>query len=133
MIPELDKAAIGGRQYTNFYADGFTTEDGLIALLAGRLPLHSPDIYRTSGGVSFRGYYGGNDRVAAKLNQAGYRTEFLATGLLNFSNKGDGSEAWDSTLSREANIQTTKTGRVMYFPQHRMRRFIAEQINDLLN
>ena len=43
--PELDRIAGHSRWFTNFHANGFTTDHGLIALFTGKAPLPSVGRY----------------------------------------------------------------------------------------
>ena len=82
--PHLDAISKDNLSLTNFFANGFTTEHGLIALLLGEVPLPIPGTGRHR---AFEGFYQ-KKSVADFLNRLGYRTCFLTTGDLGFTNKG---------------------------------------------
>ena len=82
--PHLDAIAKKNLGFTNFFANGFTTEHGLIALLLGEVPLPIVGAERHD---AFEGYYQ-KESVATFLNRVGYKTCFLTTGDLGFTNKG---------------------------------------------
>lgn len=84
--PELDALARGGLRFTEFYANGVTTEQGLIALLTGRPPIERGD---TSAKTLFAQYRVPTRSLPHELHQAGYETAFLTTGNLSFLGKGD--------------------------------------------
>jgi hypothetical protein len=76
------------------YANGWTTRGGLIALLAGRVPIVGPDVEGNLwGSPVFEEFYV-QDNVVSLLSDAGYRTAFLTTGDLSFTNK----RAWLEAL-----------------------------------
>ena len=87
--PELDAIAESHQAFTRFYANGWTTRGGLIALLTGRVPLVGADMERNPW-VSpvFEEFYL-RDNVVALLRGVGYTTFFLTTGDLAFTNKGE--------------------------------------------
>lgn len=83
--PELDAAASRGIAFTNFIANGFTTEDGLIAILLGEEPI-APATARP--GVllgNFVGFHGAERALPRLLAQAGYRSYFFTNGPLDFA------------------------------------------------
>lgn len=86
--PHLDSIAKQNGYYTNFYANGFTTEDGEIALLTGLLPIYPPSNYTNGGGTSFKGFYDIRHSLPNVLKQQGYTTEFLTSADLEFANTG---------------------------------------------
>ncbi|MCP4692561.1 MAG: sulfatase-like hydrolase/transferase [Desulfobacterales bacterium] len=83
--PRLDAIAKENLSLVNFFANGFATEHGLIALLLGEAPLPAVDVKRRG---AFQGYDQG-ESTAVLLKKAGYRTCFLTTGDLSFTNKGE--------------------------------------------
>ncbi|NJA06062.1 LTA synthase family protein [Methylococcaceae bacterium WWC4] len=87
--PNLDAIAAEQRAYTQFYANGFITEDGEIALLTGILPLYPPSSYSDDGGTSFHSFYDLPEALPRVLKPLGYRSEFLTTADLEFGNTGD--------------------------------------------
>ena len=82
--PHLDAISKENLSFTNFFANGFTTEHGLIALFLGEVPL---PIMGTVQHSAFEGFYQ-KESTAAFLNKVGYKTFFLTTGDLGFTNKG---------------------------------------------
>lgn len=86
--PNLDAIAERNLAFTNFYANGFVTEDGEIALLTGLLPIYPPASYNDDGGVSFASFYGVEQSLPKLLKPLGYRSEFLTTADLDFGNTG---------------------------------------------
>lgn len=92
--PELDSIARRHVALTQFYANGFTTEDGEISLLTGLVPLYRPASFTRGGGASFRGFFGVKDSLPRILKSHGYDTSFLTTSDLSFSN----TRAWAESL-----------------------------------
>ena len=84
--PELDRIASNGRLFTNFHANGFTTDMGLIALFNGKAPL--PAVGRYGGSRAYDGYFGPKGTLPTLLAANGYDTAFLTTGDLRFLEKG---------------------------------------------
>lgn len=76
-----------GIKFTNFYANGFTTEDGLISLLTGTPPIPKG----IEGAKTIFDQFKNIDlSLAVMFNDLGYQTLFLTTGNLGFLNK----ESW---------------------------------------
>lgn len=86
--PNLDKIASKNMAYNNFYANGFTTEDGEISLLTGQLPIYRPSSYSDGGGNSFDGFFNIQGSLPNFFRKNGYSTEFLTTADLDFSSTG---------------------------------------------
>lgn len=86
--PQLDAIASQHQAFKNFYANGFITEDGEIALLTGIQPLYPPSSYSDDGGTSFYSFYNISDSLPNSLKQQGYQSEFLTTADLEFGNTG---------------------------------------------
>jgi phosphoglycerol transferase MdoB-like AlkP superfamily enzyme len=87
--PNLDKMAAEGRAFTHFISNGFTTEHGLIAILTGRFPF--PGIRESQYNFisdSYKGYYNLDHTLPKILTRNRYYSEFLTSGNLGFSNKG---------------------------------------------
>jgi hypothetical protein len=84
-MPQFDAASQGGRRFGNFYANGITSEQGLISLLTGE-----PPIAKGTGRVSteFEQFARPPHSLASLLRADGYKTEFLTTGDLGFLGKG---------------------------------------------
>jgi phosphoglycerol transferase MdoB-like AlkP superfamily enzyme len=87
--PNLDRIAARHTAYTRFFANGFTTENGLIALLAGQVPTPAPGPVAFGGGFAFDGFFDLPRSLPRLFETHGYRTSFLTTGDLSFSGKGD--------------------------------------------
>lgn len=87
-MPNLDRIAAGHQAYTHFYANGFITEDGEIALLTGLPPIYPPSSYNDDGGVSFASFYAVETSLPKALKSFGYRSEFLTSADLEFGNTG---------------------------------------------
>jgi phosphoglycerol transferase MdoB-like AlkP superfamily enzyme len=88
--PNIDAIAEKNVSFTNFYANGFITEDGELAILTGRFPLYGP--YRhtiTRGSKFFRGYYDIPDALPRLADKKGYVTEFITSADLGFSDTGN--------------------------------------------
>lgn len=92
--PNLDRIARESMSFTSFYANGFVTEDGEIALLTGRLPIYPPSSFTGGGGTMFSGSYGKEGTLPDILGRRGYETEFLTSSDLSFSDTG----AWAQSL-----------------------------------
>ncbi|NOV30588.1 LTA synthase family protein [Methylomonas sp. ZR1] len=86
--PNLDEIARQHQAFKNFYANGFITEDGEVALLTGLQPLYPPSSYTDDGGTSFYSFYNIKDSLPNILKKHGYKTEFLTTADLEFGNTG---------------------------------------------
>lgn len=78
LTPRLDALAREGSHFPEFYANGFSTEGGLIALLTGAVPLPT---LRRGGTLAFDQVHGDFHR---RLAARGYRTRFFTTGTLGF-------------------------------------------------
>lgn len=83
--PKLDALARQGESFPNFIANGYATHLGLVALLAGRIPLPPPG---RDTGSSFEGFLDGAPLPAA-LQRDGYHTEYLTASDLGFVRMGD--------------------------------------------
>lgn len=86
--PNLDAIAAQHWAFDNFYANGFITEDGEIALLTGLAPIYPPSSYNDDGGVSFASFYHVETSLPKVLKAFGYRSEFLTSADLEFGNTG---------------------------------------------
>ena len=87
LTPNLDGIAEQYAWFTNFFANGFTTDGGLIALVNGRVPV--PAIGRYQSTDAFRGYDKTQGALPDVLHHAGYATHFFTTGDLGFLDKTD--------------------------------------------
>ncbi|RRJ85256.1 LTA synthase family protein [Aestuariirhabdus litorea] len=88
--PQLDRIARENRAHTNFHANGFTTEAGLLALLTGRISLPIVEENNLGAGVSFQGGFNLEETLPKRLRSEGYYSAFLTSGDLGFLDK----EAW---------------------------------------
>ena len=84
--PELDEIARRNAWFTSFHANGFTTDHGLIALLAGRDPL--PAVGRYGSSKAYDGFGDPQGTLPTVLKARGYKTLFFTTGDLGFLDKG---------------------------------------------
>ena len=80
--PELDRIARENTYLTRFYANGFSTEGALVALLTGRVPL--PTAGRLGSTMAFTVVDGDFHRWLARK---GYLTAFFTTGQLTFGHR----------------------------------------------
>ena len=86
--PNLDNIAKDNISFTNFYANGFVTEDAQIAMITGELPIYAPKAYSNGGGVSFDGFYNIKHSLPNILKKYNYKSEFITSSDLKFSNTG---------------------------------------------
>lgn len=87
--PRLDEIAKKHVALTNFYANGFTTEDGEISLLTGHNPVYKPASFTRGGGVAFHGFFNLADSLPKVLKPLGYTSDFLTSADLGFSKTRD--------------------------------------------
>lgn len=87
--PQLDSIASQNLAYTDFYANGFITEDGEIALLTGLQPIYPPSSYSDDGGTSFHSFFNIQASLPNLLKMQQYHSEFLTTADLEFGNTGN--------------------------------------------
>jgi lipoteichoic acid synthase len=85
LLPELDAIARGNTWFSDFRANGFTTDAGLIALLTGRAPVPAVGRYRSIH--AFAGFEAPEGAIPALVEPAGYGTHFFTTGDLGFLDK----------------------------------------------
>ena len=83
-MPEFDAVSKTGVRFTNFYANGVTSEQGLVALLTGEPPIAKGKEAKTL----FEQFRNPADSVPRMLRGLGYDTLFLTTGNLGFLDKG---------------------------------------------
>jgi len=84
--PRLDEAAGRGRRFSNFHAIGFSTDKGLMGIIAGE-PLWAPFIH-WSEATPFHSMWGVDRSLPAAFSPHGYLTAFLTTGPLELYRKG---------------------------------------------
>ncbi|MFY2763906.1 LTA synthase family protein [Arenimonas sp. MALMAid1274] len=92
LTPGLDALAQRGSWFPDFYANGFSTEGGLIALMTGHAPLSGIRYGTTMLFTQVHGDF--HRRLAAR----GHRTHFFTTGDLQFT----GRERWLRAIGVEA-------------------------------
>lgn len=85
--PELDKIAESGMAFRNFYANGFTTEAGLYALLTGEPVLPYNEKYGTDGALGLNNLKF-SESLPNEFNKQGYNSKFITSGSLDFLEKG---------------------------------------------
>jgi phosphoglycerol transferase MdoB-like AlkP superfamily enzyme len=88
LTPNLDRIASGHMSFDRFWANGFTTENGLIALLGGELPIPGAGQVVFGGGFAFDGFSPLPGSLPGIFAAHGYHTAFLTPGDLSFSGKG---------------------------------------------
>ncbi len=83
-LPHLDAIARANHYFTHFYANGFTTDGGEIAILTGRPPLIPPghDWYPLAT------FGPGPDTVPGIAHRAGYAAQYFTATDLKFLNSG---------------------------------------------
>ncbi|HMM56455.1 MAG: LTA synthase family protein [Xanthomonadales bacterium PRO7] len=83
-LPRLDAIARENHYFTHFYANGFTTDGGEIAILTGRSPLIPPghDWY------SLKAFGAGTDTLPGIAGRAGYEAAHFTTESLSFLDQG---------------------------------------------
>lgn len=93
--PELDAMAAHGSWFSAFHANGFTTDQGLIALLDGRVPI--PAVGRYLSLKAFDGFGDPQQAVPGVLRKAGYESAFFTTASLDFLDQRSwlGRMQWD--------------------------------------
>lgn len=83
-MPEFDALSRTGVRYPNFYANGVTSEQGLVSLLTGEPPIAKAMTSKTL----FEQFHDTKETVPRMLHSLGYRSSFLTTGNLGFMGKG---------------------------------------------
>ncbi len=84
--PQLDDAALGGLRFTNFHSIGFSTDKGLVGILAGQ-PLWAPFLHWFET-PPFHSMWGIERTLPSVFSDQGYHTAFLTTGPLDIYQKG---------------------------------------------
>ncbi|WP_354696089.1 LTA synthase family protein [Elongatibacter sediminis] len=85
--PQLDAAAKRGRSYTNFHAIGFSTDRGLVGILAGQ-QLWEPFLHLFET-PPFHSMWGVERSLPRAFTPHGYHTAFLTSGPLTLYRKGE--------------------------------------------
>ncbi|UCG38094.1 MAG: LTA synthase family protein [bacterium] len=88
IVPRFDSITRRGTAFTDFFSNGFNTDDGLIALLTGIPPLPTTTMINTGDRGGFDGFFGISDSLPRRLRDMGYHTVFVTSGDLDFSMKG---------------------------------------------
>jgi len=86
--PNLDRIARQNTAFTNYYANGFCTNDFYIAMLTGRMPTRPPASSRFKGRAPFAGHEDVSETLPRLLAERGYATDFLLAGDLAFGEVG---------------------------------------------
>jgi len=86
--PNIDKIANKNIFFTNFIANGFITEHAEVSILTGELPILPPNDYSKNENISFNYFYNIDYSVPNILKSKNYRTDFITSSDLNFSNTG---------------------------------------------
>ncbi len=82
--PHFDSIAEQNLSFFNFIANGASTDQGLVALLLGILPLPAVDSAHRGPFQTYQSV----ESLPFFLKKYGYKTYFLTTGDLSFTNKG---------------------------------------------
>lgn len=87
LTPELDRIAGENLAFSDFSANGYCTNDGMISLLTGELPLAPPALAARSLRVElgFENVMGLPHALPRLAAQRGYRTDYLTSGDTAFS------------------------------------------------
>ncbi len=85
--PNLDTGARRGLRFENFHSIGFSTDKGLVGILAGQ-QLWVPFLHWFET-PPFHSMWGLADTLPAVFNRAGYHTAFLTSGPLDLYQKGE--------------------------------------------
>lgn len=84
-MPEFDAMSQEGTRFSSFYANGVTSEQGLVSLLTGEPPIEKGEKLAQTLFEEFRTP---KHSVPQVLRENGYENIFLTTGNLGFLNKG---------------------------------------------
>lgn len=94
--PRLDDIAKKNTYFSQFYAAGFSTNEGLASILTG-LEAYSP-INPFFASTPFQGLWSNTQSTAPRyITDSGYHSAFLTTGNLSFAKKGE----WLSNIGFE--------------------------------
>lgn len=86
-LPELDQIAAKYAYFDQFYANGFTTDGGLIALLTGHFPL--PNVNRYQSAQAYLGFDRPSQDAFERLAEAGIQKVYFRSADLGFIGTGD--------------------------------------------
>ncbi|GAL29171.1 sulfatase [Vibrio variabilis] len=85
--PHLDELASQNVALKRFYANGFSTEDGLYSMLMGEPMLANSPIGKLNGINDLSLLENQRQSLIEELNDKGYETHFITSGSLEFVNK----------------------------------------------
>jgi phosphoglycerol transferase MdoB-like AlkP superfamily enzyme len=85
--PSLDAAALRGLRFDNFHSIGFSTDKGLVGILAGQ-QIWAPFLHWFET-PPFHSMWGIDDTLPGALGAQGYHTAFLTAGPLDLYRKGE--------------------------------------------
>jgi lipoteichoic acid synthase len=83
-LPRLDALARANHYFSHFYANGFTTDGGEIAILTGRPPLIPPE----ADWYALPAFGPGDNTVPGIARRAGYTSHYFTTADLSFLDSG---------------------------------------------
>ncbi len=83
--PRLDAIARDNHYFTHFYANGFTTSSGEIALVAARVPFNPPG----EAWMRFENYIGMQGSLVDVAHRANHQAAFFTSGDLGFLDIGE--------------------------------------------
>ncbi|MDD0811769.1 LTA synthase family protein [Curvibacter sp. RS43] len=86
-LPELDRIAAQYAYFDQFYANGFTTDGGLISLLTGHFPL--PNINRYQSAQAYMGFEHASQDAFQKLAAAHIQARYFRSADLEFIGTGE--------------------------------------------
>jgi hypothetical protein len=86
--PNLDKIAKQNIALTNFYSNGFLTEDAEISILTGLFPIFAPQKITYMGSSAFKGFFNIKNSLPNIFKKHGYKTFFVTSSDLTFSKTG---------------------------------------------
>lgn len=92
--PNLDRLASENLALNNFFANGFTTEDGVVSLVTAQVPIYPPNSMTKGGSTHFSGHWAPTRSLVSAYEAKGYSSYFLTTSTLRFSSTGD----WTRTI-----------------------------------
>ncbi|WP_198970076.1 LTA synthase family protein [Xylophilus sp. ASV27] len=85
--PEIDRLATRYSYLDQFYANGFTTDGGLVSLLTGHVPLPNLDRYKSM--QAYIGFDHPQQNALQQLQQHGFDTFYFRSADLGFIGTGD--------------------------------------------
>ncbi len=88
-VPRFDAISERGAAFRDFFANGYNTDEGLIALLTGIPPLPTTNLWTLGKRGGFDGYFDVKNTLPRRLGDMGYHTVFITSGDLSFSHKDE--------------------------------------------